>query len=339
MTAQNPPVFLQAGSHPAEDVRRFIGAAVRKPGIVDPDDLAVTGKSGTPNMSVDVAGGRAFVAGTEGTYQGTYLLENRGTTNLVISAADGSNARYDLVVAKVEDSAYSGATDAWSLAVVTGTPSGSPAEPATPANAIVLARVTVGAGVTSITNANITDRRVSTATGGRAAALGGVVVTTSSTRPSSPAVGTVIFETDTGRVYTWSGSAWVIPYPLGRVGGDTATSNSSSFTTIVYPLSATATLLANRRIRVTAIGNPQSSTAAALATLCVCNNAGTILNQGNRVLSSANTSEEIAVVHELTSGAGGSTTFQLGVYANVSSFLAAGATRLTQLIIDDVGPA
>lgn len=158
MTVQNPAIFLQAGSHPAEDVRRFLGS-LPMPGVVTLGDLAVTEKSGTPNMSVDVAGGRAFIAGTEATYQGTYMVENRGAANLAVAAADPTNARKDLVVARVKDAAYSGATNAWELAVVTGTPAPSPSEPAVPANSLVLALVTVAAGTTSITNANITDRR------------------------------------------------------------------------------------------------------------------------------------------------------------------------------------
>lgn len=160
MTVQNPPIFLQASSHPAEDVRRFIAAATRdREGILTSTDLAVTEKSGTPDMSVDVAGGRAFILGDEATYQGTYFVENRGTTNVSITAADGTNARKDLIVARVKDTAYSGATDAWELSVVTGTPAASPAEPATPNNAIVLALVDVPASDTSIENAQITDRR------------------------------------------------------------------------------------------------------------------------------------------------------------------------------------
>lgn len=165
MTVQNPAIFLQAGSHPAEDVRRyFAGVTANAEGVLmvpgsTSSSLSVTEKSGTPDMSVDVAEGSCLIAGTEGTYQGTYFAENRGTTNLVIGAADATNERYDLIVAKVEDSDYSGATDAWSLAVVAGTPAASPADPTTPDNSITLARVSVPALDTSIEDAQITDLR------------------------------------------------------------------------------------------------------------------------------------------------------------------------------------
>jgi hypothetical protein len=58
LAVQNPPVFLQAGSHPAEDVRRYTDAQMDgRGGIVSPGDLAVT-ENGSPNMTVNVAAGR-----------------------------------------------------------------------------------------------------------------------------------------------------------------------------------------------------------------------------------------------------------------------------------------
>ena len=160
MTEQNPAIFIQAGTHPAEDVRRafdvFIGPG--NEGIVAAGDLSVT-ETGTPAMSVDIAGGRAIIQGTEGTYQGPYIVENRGSTTVTVTAADVSNPRVDLVVAKIEDQAYSGAVNAWALAVVAGTPAASPVAPSMPANSILLATVAVAAAATTITNANITDGR------------------------------------------------------------------------------------------------------------------------------------------------------------------------------------
>ena len=160
MAVTNPPVFLQAGSHPAEDVRRLFSALVKDgEGTVLAADLAVV-EQGTPDMTVDVAAGRAFIKGTESTFQGTYFVESRAIENLTITASDASNPRIDLVVAKIEDSAESGATDAWSLAVVAGTPAASPAAPTQPANSILLATVAVAALASTIVDANITDNRV-----------------------------------------------------------------------------------------------------------------------------------------------------------------------------------
>jgi predicted secreted protein len=233
MAEVNPPVFLQAGSHPAETVRRFVDAGMDRAGIVNAADLAVT-QNGSPNMSVNVAQGRAFVSGTEGAFQGMYLVEEQGTKNLAIAAADPTNPRKDLVVAKVQDAAYSGVTNAWSLAVVTGTPAPSPVEPAVPANALVLAMVNVAALATSITNANITDRRTTQTSpnqAGQAASLGGVIICLSTARPPHKA-GRPIYETDTKRVYVSDGTNWTQVNPgIDAQTNDVATGQTTTSTT------------------------------------------------------------------------------------------------------------
>jgi hypothetical protein len=115
-------------------------------------------------MSVNVAAGFAFLTGQFAPFnQGTYGIPNDGTVNLAIAAADGTNPRDDLVILQVRDDTWGGGgglNDA-RLVVVTGTPAASPTDPSLASfpNNLVLARVRVGAGVTSITNANITDLR------------------------------------------------------------------------------------------------------------------------------------------------------------------------------------
>jgi hypothetical protein len=66
----------------------------------------------------------------------------------------GVQARIDIICLKVDAS-----TGVASIVAVAGTPSGSPAVPATPASHYKLAEVAVGISVTTITNANITDTR------------------------------------------------------------------------------------------------------------------------------------------------------------------------------------
>lgn len=249
MTAQNPALYLQGANHPAEDFRHLISKTFGgRDGVVQGDGLAVTEKSGTPDMSVDVSEGTVLVAGDEATYQGLYLCHNRGNTNLAISASDPTNPRWDLIVAQVEDSDYSGATDAWKLAVVTGTAAASPAFPTVPDNAFVLAVVAVDAAASSIVNADITDIRDASATDsspgpgtttitnyGRAASLGGLIVCTSSTRPQSPYEGMQIWETDTDFKLVYDGSAWKLTAPVLIDHGDlnTSFSGSTSWQTLV----------------------------------------------------------------------------------------------------------
>lgn len=220
MAVTNPPIYLQAGSHPAEDVRRYTDASLDLAGIANPGALAVT-QNGTPNMSVNVAAGRAFVLGNESAFQGVYHVDSRAIENRAIAAADATNPRKDLVVARVKDAAYSGVVNAWDIEVVTGTPAPSPSEPAVPANSLVLAMVSVAALATSIVNANITDRRTTQAGQNRATALGGIVTCTSTSRPSHKE-GRAIYETDTDILLISDGASWLDPRNLlaAAVAGD-----------------------------------------------------------------------------------------------------------------------
>lgn len=99
--------------------------------------MAVTGNS---NMIPSVAAGNYWVGGIRVVYAG-------GTVTL--NAAHATLARIDLICAD----------NAGTITAVTGTPAASPTAPFAPENRIILARIAVAAGTTSITNANITDLR------------------------------------------------------------------------------------------------------------------------------------------------------------------------------------
>jgi CheY-specific phosphatase CheX len=115
-------------------------------------------------MSVLVASGWAAIVGTTQSNMGTYVGYNDATTVLTVTTANPTNPRIDRVCMTVQDAYYTGSLNDVILQVVAGTPAGSPVAPATPANSISLATIAVGAGVTSITNANITDTRVAVTT-------------------------------------------------------------------------------------------------------------------------------------------------------------------------------
>lgn len=212
MTVINPPVFLNDASvsYTADDVRRLVDALTGgRTGILFPGDLAPTQRP-TPDMQVRIAGGRAFIANSLDANAGVYMVDNQGNTDVTIQASE-SQPRYDRIIAEVQDAQYSGASNQWRLHVVKGTAAASPTEPSLAAfnNYIEIARITVGASVTSITNASISDRRVSGAKG-QAATLGGVIVTTSASRPTTNLYeGLRILETDTNREMVYNGSAWV----------------------------------------------------------------------------------------------------------------------------------
>jgi hypothetical protein len=212
MAVESPGfVFIQSGGETAERARRALAAlSGLRGGVVAAGDLAVV-ENGTPNMSVNVAGGQVIIPGTEGSFQGSYVIENRGTLNVAIAAADATNPRKDLIVAKVQDAAYSGVSNVASIVVVTGTPAGSPVEPAVPNNAWVLAMIDVPALDTAITNSQITDRRTSATNSqqGRAAALGGTIMLPAGSG-AFPAQqeGRLVYEQSTKRLHVGDGTAY-----------------------------------------------------------------------------------------------------------------------------------
>jgi hypothetical protein len=159
VTLRTPPSWLQNGSHPAENDRLTMQALYSTTGTIGSSSLAVT-QSATPGMSVQIASGWAAIVGTTQANMGVYTAYNDAAATATIATANATNPRIDLVCLTVNDAYYTGSTNNVVINVVTGTPASSPTVPATPANSIALAKVAVGANVTSIVNANITDLRV-----------------------------------------------------------------------------------------------------------------------------------------------------------------------------------
>ena len=349
MTTQNPAIFLQAGSHPAEDTRRFIAGTVPFHGVRLTDDLKVTERSGTANMSVDVAGGRAFINGTEATYQGTYFVENRGVQNVVVSAAHATLARIDLIVAKVQDAGYSGATNAWSLAVVAGTPAASPAAPTAPANSLVLARVAVAALATTVVNANITDYRYITAGQSIATAAGGTIICNSTTRPATPNRGTIIFETDTGNTLSYYGATtgWRQPWgdPWGYVTSATITANSTAVSALtdVTGLSVSASYVLNRRYKLSWVGEAFCSVGDGAYVLYITNSGGTVIARNTALgvsCAAGSASGFVTVIETATSTAATTRKVQIAKISGTGTVLVgAGTTFPSILLVEDIGPA
>lgn len=169
MAELNPPLFLQNhNAHTARGDRLLIATLVPEDNCLDTNYLRVT-ESGTPAMSVDVAAGRCIIHGTESPLQGAYHCVNDDKKTIAIAAADSTNDRIDIVVARVYDAEYSGVDNKFAIEVITGTPALSPTAPTAPDNSIVLAEVVVEANASSIVNADITDKRPVSPLGGTAA--------------------------------------------------------------------------------------------------------------------------------------------------------------------------
>lgn len=135
----------------AEDLSRTNKNFIVNEGVAF-DGMKVT-ESGTPGMSVVVATGTGYFYGSGSNANVMYEFYSDANETVTIGAS-GVSARIDIICLKVDAS-----TGVASIVAVAGTPSGSPAVPATPASHYKLAEVAVGAGVTTITNANITDKR------------------------------------------------------------------------------------------------------------------------------------------------------------------------------------
>jgi hypothetical protein len=209
----NPPSFLQAGTYPAR-VDRLSQSSAMAPdhgagalairGGVRPTPsntgLQVTQRA-SPAMFVTVAAGVGYVP-AQSAVGGCYVVNNDASYDVAIAAAHGTLGRRDLIIARVYDAEYSGASNIWGLESITGTAAGSPVLPATPAGSIALAQVQVNAGSSTVTNANITDLRAYTT------ALGGTVPCLSTARPASPYEGMAIYETNNNRPKWWNGTTW-----------------------------------------------------------------------------------------------------------------------------------
>jgi hypothetical protein len=158
----NKPFAVGDGTeYSAKDARRVIFQNLGQ-GVLAPTDYAVSQRAAGANMSVDVAAGEALIEGDTTSDQGRYYCRETATTNVSITAADGSNPRIDRVVLEIldndEDSsgAYKGR-----IRTVDGTPTAAATltnlngAATVPDDSLLLANVLIAAGDTSITDAEI----------------------------------------------------------------------------------------------------------------------------------------------------------------------------------------
>lgn len=160
MDTLNLPTWLQSGSYPARLERIFLDGFFGAHGVVTQESFVTTAQA-TPNMSLRLTGGQAFIRGTANSYNtkapGLYNVNSDGFDNVEIPPAD-SYSRKDLIILRVYDSEYIqyGTQNLATFEVIKGY---NTDVPPTPAFAIPIAVVAVGPGVSAITNANIQDVR------------------------------------------------------------------------------------------------------------------------------------------------------------------------------------
>jgi hypothetical protein len=151
---------------PATDFIRdgFIGTLGNTVGVAPATGAYAVNAQGTPDMTVAVSPGVAYITATP-TGQGSQKLRARSTQseNVTINANSTGSTRYDWIYLRVDaDNAADPATDASdvtdlyvSRSTSSGSDNGTP-----PTFGLLIAVVTVANAASSITNGNISDRRV-----------------------------------------------------------------------------------------------------------------------------------------------------------------------------------
>lgn len=209
MTELNPPGFLQNRTdHPARELRGSISDMIATPGICNVNDWTVTQRGAGADMSVDISGGSGYVFGSEAANQGYYHCVNDATiVNKTVGASSGTQARKDIVVARVYDSFYSGATNLWQFEVIAGA-FGTGTEPAVPANSYKIATIDIAISAASILTANITMRT-------QRYSLDGVPVFVANQTARDALTlfdGLQVYRLDTHLIETYNGTKWFVPF-------------------------------------------------------------------------------------------------------------------------------
>lgn len=171
--------LLTAGTNSHEETSENangLATDLMSPGVVGAFTSTTGGflvtAQGTPDMTVAVAAGVAYVTATPTSQNSqTLRVRNTASTNATISANSSGSTKYDWVYIKVDASkAATPAVNADDVAtIVTSRSSSNTTDNGTPPTyGTLLAIVTVANGASSITSGNITPKRT------RAVAVGGI---------------------------------------------------------------------------------------------------------------------------------------------------------------------
>jgi len=235
----------------AADITTAFEGLVDTAGVADKagGSFAVTQK-GTPDASVDVAAGLAFVPNSSyslGSGNTRYWpVRSTAVANVAIPANASGNPRVDRICIKVDTGATPGVrgSASSSVLVVTGTAAASPTASATPSNHLSLATVAVANGFSSIVTANITDGRTNVSipapvitqlnnvflqaktTGGTVVDMIGVTVTNSLIIGSTSLVGVTQFKNPTNNDFQYKAKVF---------NTGTQTIADVSFSTVLFP--------------------------------------------------------------------------------------------------------
>lgn len=244
MALIQPPMWLQQGTYSARHDRLVTRALINNGGAIG-TGLSVAQTTPSASMAVTISEGSGYIEDNISTLQGTYTFVNDASVTVSLDPSNATNPRIDRIVARIYDATISGTENLVAFERVTGTPASSPAAPALPASSIELARVTVPAGAVSVTNANIsTANRASARI--RSALVETIPTGVSTSRPGSPYIGQMIYETDTKAVAVYDGaSVWRtirtgdgVPYATASGRGNRVFSGATSSGSFTFALPA-----------------------------------------------------------------------------------------------------
>lgn len=164
MTIETPLWMQGVAGVPGYPARldRMLFAQLWDEGVMDLTALKVSQRAAGANFTVDVSIGEAVVQGDDQALQGNYMARVTAIESGAITAAPGSNSRYDLVCLRINDPNAGGAAGSTATIVVTaGVVAAVPTVPVTPPSSLLLAVIgPITSGTGSITNAIITDARL-----------------------------------------------------------------------------------------------------------------------------------------------------------------------------------
>lgn len=160
--------FVTGQTVPFQRMRQLLldqGGGIQE-GVVGANDLKVAQRGAGANMSVDVAAGMAWVQIDTGTRNGLAHVVADATANVTVTASNGTNPRIDQIIVRYNDTSIpTGSGNTPTLEVLTGTATaGATLDNRTgalalPSDCMRLADILVPAASSSVTTANIRDRR------------------------------------------------------------------------------------------------------------------------------------------------------------------------------------
>lgn len=169
-------------------------------GLINDGGGVVTTVGGTMNVSITPF--RGMIQGTVSGTQGGYPVISDSAQVVTLPNGGGADVQYT-IAAIVEDSVFDASGQQRARCVAYTTAGGPPVN----SGVIPLRQINLRAGLSTGSGGLLpgdlnTDFRTWTV------AAGGILPTLASTRPGSPAIGSWIYETDTGLLRVWTGAVW-----------------------------------------------------------------------------------------------------------------------------------